>query len=41
MLKKVMHLGNASAQFKYTMTKDESPVELETTTLEKEFGVYT
>ena len=37
---KVMHLGKSQDEFKYTMTKDDHPIELEKTTLEKDLGVH-
>ena len=35
-----MHLGKSQDGFKYTMTKDDHPIELEITTLEKDLGVH-
>ena len=35
-----MHLGKSQGGFKYTMTKDDHPIELEITTLEKDLGVH-
>ena len=37
---KVMHLGKSQGEIKYTMTKDDHPIELEKTTLEKDLGVH-
>ena len=37
---KVMHLGKPQAEFKYMMMKDDRPVELGTTILEKDLGVH-
>ena len=37
---KVMHLGKSQGEFKYTMTKDDHPIELEKTTLKKDLGVH-
>ena len=34
-----MHLGKSQGVYKYTMTKDDHPIELEKTTLEKDIGV--
>ena len=35
-----MHLGKSQGVYKYTMTKDDHPIELEKTTLEKDLGVH-
>ena len=35
-----MHLGKSQAGFKYTMMKDDHPIELEITTPEKDLGVH-